>query len=106
MTCKFSQNTDMESGGDNVGVSFEWFSVSASQTWIVLSQEPETMDFPSGENATEVTQAVCPVIGSEMSSPVSTSQTRNVSSAEPDKMCFPSEEKATEVTLLVCPERL
>jgi len=26
MTCKFSQNTDMESGGDNVGVSFEWFS--------------------------------------------------------------------------------
>src|SRR5882724_3758353 len=27
MTCKFSQNTiDMESGGNNVGVSFEWFS--------------------------------------------------------------------------------
>ena len=27
MTCKFSQNTiDMESGGDNVGVPFEWFA--------------------------------------------------------------------------------
>jgi len=33
---------------------------SASQTWIVLSDEPETMDFPLGENATEQMLWECP----------------------------------------------
>jgi hypothetical protein len=34
--------------------------VSASHTRIVLSQEPDTMRVPSGENATEMTESECP----------------------------------------------
>ena len=40
----------------------------ASQTLIVLSPEPETMVFPSGEKATEYTKPLCALCFSAFSS--------------------------------------
>ena len=40
----------------------------ASQTLSVLSQEPETMVFPSGEKATEFTSSLCAPCFSALSS--------------------------------------
>ena len=42
--------------------------VPASQTLIVSSHEPDTMVAPSGEKATEVTQLLCALSFSAMSS--------------------------------------
>jgi hypothetical protein len=39
-------------------------------TQSVLSFEPETMVWPSGENATDETESVCPVNGPATISPV------------------------------------
>src|SRR5258706_12007574 len=36
---------------------------NSSQTWIVVSQDPETMCFPSGEQAMVLTPSECPIIG-------------------------------------------
>ena len=78
-------------GGDRIGVSLErpktTFPLSASQTRIVLSWEPETMCLLSLENATEVTPSVCPVSGPTTTSPVSASQTRIVLSQERCAYC-------------------
>src|ERR1700675_163123 len=76
--------------------------VSTSQMQIVMSYEPETTRLPSGENATDVTSAVCPSNGPEMISPVSTSQMQIVMSSEPETTCLPSGENATDVTHSVC----
>src|SRR5213075_3020394 len=79
--------------------------VSASQNLIVLSSEPETTCFPSGENATDVTLSVCLWRGSEIAVPVSASQNLIVLSQEPETTCFPSGENATHETL-VCPSQV
>ena len=42
--------------------------MTASQTLIVLSLEPETMVEPSGEKATEFTQLLCALCSSALSS--------------------------------------
>ena len=68
---------------------------------MVLSLEPDAMLFPSGENATEVTQLVCPVRGLPNCSPVSASHKHMVLSVEPDAILFPSAENVTEVK--TCP---
>ena len=44
--------------------------VTAFLTQIVLSSEPETIHWPSGENPTERTQSLCPVNGPATISPV------------------------------------
>src|ERR1700674_2768758 len=61
------------------------------------------MCWPSGENATELTEPVCPVKGPAAVSPVFAFQTRIDSSEEPETMCWPSGENATELTESVCP---
>jgi hypothetical protein len=58
----------------------------------------ETIHFPLGENATQVTKNICPSIGAIMSWPVSTFQTRIILSKEPEKTPLPSGENATELT--------
>src|SRR2546425_1830524 len=76
---------------------------SASQTRSVLSSEPDTIFFPSWENATDVTQSVWPSNGPRMVNPDSASQTRSVLSQEPDTIFFPSWENATDITPDVWP---
>jgi hypothetical protein len=76
---------------------------SASQTRSVLSPDPDTIFFPSGEKATDVTDSVWPSNGPRMLDPDSASQTRNVLSCEPDTSFFPSGEKATDKTKFVWP---
>src|SRR6266702_2118311 len=49
--------------------------VMAFHTRIVLSSEPETMRWPSGENATDETQPLCPVNSPASGSPVMTFHT-------------------------------
>ena len=70
------------------------FPVCASHILIVLSDDPETMYFPSGENATEVTQSVWPLNGSETSFPVCASHILIVLSCDPETVYFPSGENA------------
>jgi hypothetical protein len=60
------------------------------------------MRCPSGENATEVIQEVCPVNGPAIASPVVASHTRIVQSDEADAMRWPSGENATEKTHPLC----
>ena len=72
--------------------------ISASHTQIVLSPEPETTCLPSGENATEVTNPLCPSNGPETIIPVSASHNRIVLSSEHETTCLPSGENATELT--------
>src|SRR5204863_416064 len=76
--------------------------VDTSQMHTVLSQDPDTMCMPSGENATDVTKDVCPCRGDPTSCPVDTSQMHTVLSSDPDTMCMPSGENATDVTQSVC----
>jgi hypothetical protein len=56
------------------------------------------MCWPSGENATDLTEPVCPVKGPVAVSPVMAFHTRIVRSSEPETMCWPSGENATEKT--------
>src|SRR5882757_5959640 len=76
---------------------------SASQRRMALSDEPDTIRDPSGENATELTPLECPSSGLPMGSPVSASQRRMVLSHEPDTIQDPSRENATDSTRLECP---
>ena len=61
------------------------------------------MRLPSGENATDLTELVCPLNGPETTSPVSTFQTRIWLSEEPETIRFPSGENATEYTGPISP---
>ena len=61
------------------------------------------MCWPSGENATELTQSLCPVNGPPTVSLVKALQTRMVLSFEPETMHLPSGENATDLTDHVCP---
>ena len=70
---------------------------------IDLSTDPETMCWPSGENATEVTKSECPLNGPATVSPVMVFHTQIVLSLEPETMCWPSGENATEFTKFECP---
>ncbi len=72
--------------------------VVAFHTRIVPSSEPETMWWPSGENATELTERVCPVNGLNTVSLVVAFHTRIVPSKEPETMWWPSGENETELT--------
>src|SRR6267154_3659295 len=63
---------------------------------MVLSHAPDTMRFPSGEIATDITVLVCPRRGAPNVSPVSVSHIWIVPSCEPHAMRFPSGENATE----------
>src|SRR5712675_456760 len=80
--------------------------VSASQRRMVLSDEPDTIRDPSGENPTELTSLECPSSGLPMGSPVSASQRRMVLSSEPDTIRDPSGENPTELTRLECPWKI
>jgi hypothetical protein len=66
--------------------------VMAFHTRIVQSCEPETMCWPSGENATNMTQSVCPVKGPATVSPVMAFHTRIALSRKPEMMYWPSDE--------------
>lgn len=69
---------------------------------MVQSLEPDTMKQPLGENATELTEPVCPVIGRASGRPVRVSITQILQSLEPDITRMPSGENATERTESVC----
>jgi hypothetical protein len=56
------------------------------------------MRWPSGENATDQTESVCPVKGPADVSPVMAFHTRIVRSLEPETMYRPSGENATDLT--------
>ena len=75
-----------------------WPPLCIFQSRIVLSEEPDTMCFPSGEKATDQTESVCPWRGFPTWPPVCASQSRIVLSPEPDTMCLPSGENATDQT--------
>jgi hypothetical protein len=63
------------------------------------------MRVPSGENATECIQLVCPENRSDVLLPGCASQTRRVQSAEPETIRAPSDEIATDLIQLVCPRK-
>src|ERR1700719_1565174 len=75
--------------------------VVASQSRTVLSNEADARTFPSGENATALTErpwsSVC------FQPPVVVSQSRIVLSPEADARTFPSGEKAIALTESLCP---
>jgi hypothetical protein len=58
------------------------------------------MRWPSGENATDRINPVCPVKGPAAVFPVMAFHTRNVPSYEPETMCWQSGENATDQTEL------
>src|SRR6266702_2215947 len=60
------------------------------------------MRWPTGENATDLTEEVCPVNGPASFSPVVAFHTRIVRSSEPETMRWPSGENATDPTEDVC----
>ena len=60
-----------------------------SQTWIVVSQDPETMCCPSGEQEMDPTFLLCAFRGFPTASPVLASQIRSVVSADEDMMYCP-----------------
>jgi len=68
------------------------YAIFVSQILTVLSHDPETTRLPSGENATDVTQCVCPSNGPPSIFCVSTSQILIVLSSEPEARRFPSGE--------------
>jgi hypothetical protein len=57
------------------------------------------MCWPSGENATDLNELVCPVKGPATVSPVVVFNTRIVVSFEPETMCWPSGENPTDLTV-------
>src|SRR6266702_1085965 len=61
------------------------------------------MRWPSGENATDLTEDVCPGNGHASISPVVVFHTRIVPSPELETMRWPSGENATDQTEDVCP---
>src|SRR6266702_3356841 len=61
------------------------------------------MRWPSGENATDKTESVCPVNRLASVSPVVAFHTRIVPSCEHETMRWPSGENATDSTKSVCP---
>src|SRR6266702_880752 len=67
------------------------------------SSPDETMCWPSGENATDLTVDVCPVNGPASVSPVVALHTRIFPSKEPETMRWPSGENATDLTQYMCP---
>jgi hypothetical protein len=69
---------------------------------IVWSSDPETICCPSGENATTLTDFVCPVNGPATISPVVAFQIQMVLSCDPETICCPSGENATKLTDFVC----
>src|SRR5271165_5703387 len=74
----------------------------ASQSFTVLSPEPEARVFPSGLHATLRTKSVCPCkVFSSL--PVAASQSFTVLSPEPEARVFPSGLHATLQTALECP---
>ena len=95
-----------------------------SQTLIVWSADPDTIVFPSGEKATDMTQLLCALLFSLFNSSVAAREgTRGqmrpnrgnlgpknapeskaliVRSKDPDTIVFPSGEKATEVISRLC----
>ena len=95
-----------------------------SQTLIVWSADPDTIVFPSGEKATDMTQLLCAALFALFNSSVAAregtrgqmrpyrgnlgpknapeSQTLMLLSSEPDTIVFPSGEKSTEVIMLLC----
>ena len=98
-------------------------SAPESQTLIVLSDDPDTIFVPSGENATDVTKWLCasffslnssivparqaskrqfwPRRGDFEGSSAPKSQTLIVWSIDPDTIFFPSGENATDMTQLL-----
>ena len=66
-----------------------------------MSQEPETILFPSQEKLTEVIVSWWPE-REWISVPSSESQIFNVLSYEPETILLPSQEKHTELTLSQC----
>ena len=61
------------------------------------------MRSPSGENATDVNEVVCPEKGPAAVSPVVAFHTRIVPSCEPETMRRPSDENSTDMIESVCP---
>ena len=61
--------------GDRMQVLGRWTYVE-SQTLIVLSADPETIDDPSGEKATELTQLLCALAFSVLRSSVAAQEGR------------------------------
>ena len=86
-----------------LSMSATGFPVSASQIWILSLFEPESTHLQSGENATDMTQSVCPRNGSATGFPISASQIWILLSFEPESMCLPSGENATDMIKFVCP---
>jgi hypothetical protein len=103
---------------------FEGSGAPESQTLIVLSNDPDTILVPSGENATDQIKPLCAFVFSlNISSPPAgqanrrqfwprrgdvegsgapESQTLIVLSHDPDTILLPSGENATDMTLLLC----
>ena len=71
--------------------------VSTFHRRIVSSVDPEANSLPSGENATDQTQPVCP-LNTCISVPVSTFHRRIVLSRDPEANSLPSGENATDWT--------
>jgi hypothetical protein len=67
----------------------------------VRSSAPETILFPSGENAMDMIVLVWFSGKQEIIAPVSEFQMRIVRSPDPDATCLPSGENTTEVTMWV-----
>src|SRR5687768_13988459 len=76
--------------------------VSASQTFSVLSHEPDTIVRPSAEMTTLATGSICPWSVCRQA-PDWASQTLTVLSHEPETIVRPSAERATLLTGPVCP---
>ena len=76
---------------------------TTSQILIAPPCDPETTRLPSGENATDVTQSVCPSNGPLTTSCICVSRILTVLSHDPETMRLPSGENATDVTQSSCP---
>src|ERR1700733_7943017 len=76
---------------------------STSHTRTVLSREPDTMNTPTGKNATELTTSSCPSNVLPIVAWVFTLHSRMVLSHEPEAILVPSGENVTDVTGSRCP---
>jgi hypothetical protein len=82
--------------------------VKSTSVSILPIETFDTRTVPSGENAIDLTESVCPVKGPTAVSPVMAFHTRIVPSSEPETVCWPSGENApdqTESVYLVTFER-